>query len=157
MKYVIKVARQAGIAALFVVAALLGTLSGVLFAYADDLPLISALDDYSPHTITRVLGRDGAVVGDFAVERREIITYQQIPEHLRNAIVSAEDGGFFEHAGLSISKMVLALVKDLIAPGKTPGGSTVTQQLARNPFANEIGFNIGDRSWERKVKESLVA
>ena len=157
MQYIIRVARQASIAALFVVAALLGTLSGVLFAYADDLPLISALDDYNPHTITRILGRNGAVVGDFAVERRVVVTYQQIPDHLRNAIVAAEDGGFFEHAGLSISKMVLALVKDLVAPGKTPGGSTVTQQLARNLFASEIGFNIGDRSWERKVKESLVA
>ena len=87
MRYVVKIARQATIAALFIVAALLGTLSGVVFAYADDLPLISALDDYSPHTITRVLGRDGAVVGDFAVERRVVVTYQQIPEVLRNAIV----------------------------------------------------------------------
>ncbi|MBA3269476.1 MAG: PBP1A family penicillin-binding protein [Acidobacteria bacterium] len=157
MKYVVKVARQASIVALFIVAALLGTLSGVLFAYADDLPIITALDDYDPHTITRILGRNGAVVGDFAVERREVVTYQQIPENLRHAIVSAEDGGFFDHAGLSISKMVLALVMDLVAPGKTPGGSTVTQQLARNLFPSEIGFNIGDRSWERKVKESLVA
>jgi penicillin-binding protein 1A len=154
MRYVFHVARQAGIAALFIVAALLGTLSGVLFAYAEDLPLISALDDYSPNTITRVLGRDGAVIGDFAVERRSIVTYHQIPEHLRNAIVSAEDDGFFDHAGLSISRMVLALVRDLVAPGKQPGGSTVTQQLARNLFPTAIGF---DRTWERKVKEALVS
>jgi penicillin-binding protein 1A len=157
MRYAVKIARQATIAALFIVAALLGTLSGVVVAYADDLPLISALDDYSPHTITRVLGRDGAVVGDFAVERRSVVAYQQIPEILRNAIVAAEDDGFFDHAGLSISRMVLALVRDIIAPGKTPGGSTLTQQLARNLFPTTIGFSAGDRSWERKVKESLVA
>lgn len=157
MKYAIKFARNATIVALFVMTALLGTLSGVLFAYADDLPLISALDDYTPHTITRVLDRRGAVVGDFAVERRVVVSYQQIPEHLRNAIVSAEDGSFFDHAGLSISRMVLALVRDLLAPGKTPGGSTLTQQLARNLFASEIGFASGDRSYERKVRESLVA
>src|SRR5688572_7975333 len=157
MRYVVKIARQATVAALFIVAALLGTLSGVLFAYADDLPLISALDDYSPHTITRVLGRDGAVIGDFAVERRSVVTYDQIPEVLRNAIVAAEDDGFFDHAGLSISRMVLALVRDIIAPGKGPGGSTVTQQLARNLFPAAVGFSTGDRSWERKVKESLVA
>ena len=157
MQYVVRIARQASIVALFVVAALLGTLTGVVFAYADDLPLISALDDYSPHTITQVLGRDGVVVGDFAVERRSVVTYQQIPELLRNAIVAAEDGGFFEHSGLSISRMLLALVRDVIAPGKTPGGSTITQQLARNLFATTIGFKAGDRSWERKVKESLVA
>ena len=157
MKYVIKIARNAGIVAIFVVVALLGTVSGVVFAYASDLPLISSLDDYTPHTITRVLDRNGAVVGDFAVERRVLVTYQQIPEHLRNAIIAAEDGGFFDHAGLSISRMVLALVRDLIAPGRTPGGSTLTQQLARNLFAGEIGFATGDRSYDRKVRESLVA
>jgi penicillin-binding protein 1A len=157
MKYVVKIARNATIAVLFVAAALLGTLSGVLFAYADDLPLITALDNYTPHTITRVLDRTGAVAGDFAVERRVVVSYQQIPEQLRNAIVAAEDGGFFDHAGLSISRMFLALVRDIIAPGKTPGGSTLTQQLARNLFADQIGFASGDRSYERKVKESLVA
>jgi penicillin-binding protein 1A len=157
MRYVVRIARNAGIAALFVTTALAGTLSGVLFAYADDLPLVSRLDDYSPSTITRVLDRDGNLVGDFAVERRVIVTYDQIPEHLRQAIVAAEDGDFFSHAGLSISKMILALLQDLIAPGRTPGGSTLTQQLARNLFADEIGFVQGDRSYERKVKESLVA
>jgi penicillin-binding protein 1A len=157
MRYVVKIARNASLAALFIVVALLGTVSGVVFAYASDLPLISALDDYSPHTITRVLDRNGAVVGDFAVERRVLVTYQQIPENLRHAIIAAEDGGFFDHAGLSISRMLLALVRDLVAPGRTPGGSTLTQQLARNLFADQIGFATGDRSYERKVRESLVA
>jgi penicillin-binding protein 1A len=157
MRYVVKVARTATIAALFIVAALLGTFSGVLFAYADDLPLISSLDDYNPHTITRVLDRHGNVVGDFAVERRVIVTYQQIPEHLRNAIVAAEDGGFFDHAGLSISRMVLALLTDLVSSNKTPGRSTLTQQLSRNLFPSEVGFAVGDRSPVRKVKESLVS
>ena len=59
MKVAVRYARHAGIAALFVAAALLGTLSGVLFAYSDDLPEVSALDNYSPNTITRVLGKDG--------------------------------------------------------------------------------------------------
>jgi penicillin-binding protein 1A len=157
MKYVVKIARNATIAALFVVAALLGTLSGVMFAYADDLPLISGLDDYAPHTITRVFDRSGALVGDFAVERRVVVTYQQIPDHLRNAIISAEDGGFFDHAGLSISRMLLALVTEIVSSGNTPGRSTLTQQLARNFFPAEVGFSVGDRSPVRKVKESLVA
>ena len=154
---VVTIARQATIAALFIVAALGGTLTGVVLAYADDLPLITALDNYAPHTITRVLGRDGKVVGDFAVERRSLVTYAQIPEVLRNAIVSAEDDGFFDHAGLSISRMFLALMRDIVTPGRTPGGSTLTQQLARNLFPATIGYSAGDRSWERKIKESIVA
>lgn len=151
--YVVKVARRAGIALLFVVAALLGTLSGVLFAYSDDLPGISALDSYTPNTITRVLARDGSVVGDFAVERRVVIGYDQIPKVLQDAILAAEDADFFEHAGLSVSRMMLALFKDLIPGTRTPGRSTLTQQLARHLFP-DIGF---DRTWERKVKEALVA
>ena len=79
MKVAVRYARHAGIAALFVAAALLGTLSGVLFAYSDDLPEVSALDNYSPNTITRVLGKDGQLVGEFAVERRVVIHYNDIP------------------------------------------------------------------------------
>jgi len=129
----------------------------VLFAYSGDLPEVSALDDYSPNTITRVLGKDHQLVGEFAVERRVVIHYDDIPENLRQAILAAEDGDFFQHAGLSISRMMLALVRDVVSSGRVPGGSTLTQQLARNLFATNIGFTTGDRSWERKIKESLVA
>src|ERR1044072_5327037 len=93
----ITVVRSFGLVALFLATAFFGIASGVLFAFVGDLPQISALDDYSPSTITRVLGRTGAVVGDFANERRELVTYEQIPPVLRNAIVSAEDAGFFKH------------------------------------------------------------
>jgi penicillin-binding protein 1A len=157
VKVAVRYARHAGIAALFVAAALLGTLSGVLFAYSDDLPEVSALDSYSPNTITRVLGKKGQLVGEFAVERRVVIHYNDIPQNLRQAILAAEDSGFFEHSGFSISRMVLALVRDVMSRGKSPGGSTITQQLTRNLFADEIGFAVGNRSWERKIKESLVA
>ncbi|MCC7032380.1 MAG: PBP1A family penicillin-binding protein [Acidobacteria bacterium] len=154
MTVVVRIARHATIVALFVGAALLGTLSGVLFAYSDDLPEVSALDHYQPNTITRVLGRDGQLVGEFAVERRVVVHYEDIPITLRQAVLAAEDAGFFQHAGLSISRMMLALVRDIVSSGNVPGGSTLTQQLARNLFPKTIGF---DRTWERKVKEALVA
>jgi penicillin-binding protein 1A len=157
VKVAVKYARHAGLAALFVGAALLGTLSGVLFAYSDDLPEVSALDTYAPNTITRVVGKNGQLVGEFAVERRVVIHYNDIPDNLRNAILAAEDSGFFEHSGFSISRMMLALVRDIATRGKSPGGSTITQQLTRDLFAQEIGFARGNRSWERKVKETLVA
>lgn len=151
--YVIRIARHAGIAALFVVAALLGTLSGVLFAYSDDLPQITRLDSYAPNTITRVIARDGSLVGDFAVERRVVIEYDDIPDVLRQAILAAEDSGFFEHAGLSVSRMALAMLKNMVPGNRTPGRSTLTQQIARQMFP-EVGF---DRTPERKIKEALVA
>ncbi|MDQ3070146.1 MAG: PBP1A family penicillin-binding protein, partial [Acidobacteriota bacterium] len=154
---ILRLIRRAGLVALFVAVAVAGAATGVLFAFTGDLPQISALDDYAPSTITRVYDRNGAVIAEYAVERRTVITYRDIPEHLRNAIVAAEDGNFFRHVGLSIPRMVLALTRDVVSRGRVPGGSTLTQQLTRNLFANDIGFTSGDTSWERKVKESLVA
>src|SRR5688572_28958958 len=138
MKVAVRYARHAGLAALFVGAALLGTLSGVLFAYSDDLPEVSALDSYAPSTITRVLGKNGQLVGEFAVERRTVIHYNDIPTNLRQAILAAEDSGFFEHSGFSITRMLLALVRDVASRGRAPGASTITQQLTRNIFPSDI-------------------
>jgi penicillin-binding protein 1A len=144
-------ARHAGLAALFVIAALLGTASGVLFAYSDDLPAISALDDYAPDTITRVLGRDQTVVGEFAVERRVVLRYDDIPLQMRQAILAAEDSGFFEHFGLSVTGLARAVVTNVVEMRKAGGASTLTQQLARKLFLTD------EKTWERKVKELLLA
>src|SRR5687768_14325946 len=154
---ILRLVQRAGLVALFLAAAVAGTATGVLFAFSGDLPQISALDDYSPSTITRLYDRSGAVIAEFAVERRTVVTYRDIPEHLRNAIVASEDGNFFRHVGLSIPRMALALARDIFSRDRVPGGSTITQQLARNLFANDIGFTHGDTSRVRKIKESLVA
>jgi penicillin-binding protein 1A len=154
----LRLARSFGIIALFLAAALFGIASGVVFAFVGDLPQISALDDYSPSTITRVLGRDGTVVGDFATERRVLVTYDQIAPVLRNAILSVEDATFFSHSGLRIERIFVALVKDAVLMRQQSGASTLTQQLARNLFPTSVGF---ERGWisgpERKIKEALVA
>src|SRR4030095_1470950 len=92
-------AKQVALVALFVIAALLGTLSGVLFAYADDLPQVSALDDYRPSTITRLLAKDGQVIGEFATERRVVVAYEQIGLPLRQAIIATEDAGLEHNLG----------------------------------------------------------
>ena len=70
---VIRIARRAGIIALFVAAAVLGVLTGVLFAYGGDLPSVSALDDYTPSTITRVYSSGGQLIGEFATQRRIVV------------------------------------------------------------------------------------
>src|SRR5256885_10875440 len=98
-RYIVRIARNAGIFILFVIAAVLGSLSGVVFAFAGDLPQISALDDYAPSTITRVYGARGDIVGEFAIQRRVVIKYQDISPTLRNAILAAEDDTVFQHFG----------------------------------------------------------
>ena len=155
--YIIRFAGHAGLAALFIGVALLGVLSGVMFAYAGDLPLISRLDDYAPNAITRIYAANGETLGEFAIERRLVIPYEDISPHLRQAIISAEDKDFNNHFGLSVSALVVRLANDIVRRRMIAGASTLTMQLARGLFADEIGFTLGDKSPERKVNEILVA
>lgn len=152
--YVIRVAKNAGLIALFVAAAMLGILSGVLLAYSGDLPEISALDNYNPSTITRVYAANGGIIGEFAVQRRLVIGYDDISPVLREAIISAEDADFNSHFGLSVSRILITLMRDIFERrfGNPAGASTLTQQLARNLFP--IGF---EKSFERKIKEAILA
>jgi penicillin-binding protein 1A len=154
---VIRFAGHAGVVALFIVVALLGVLSGVMFAYAGDLPQISALDNYAPSAITRVYARNGETLAEFAIERRLIIGYDDIPAQLREAIISAEDKNFNNHFGLSVSAIFARLATDILHRRLASGASTLTMQLARNLFAEDVGFQVGDKNWERKIKEALVA
>ena len=151
MTYVLRVARSAGLIALFVVAATLGIATGVIFAYAGDLPRISALDDYAPSTITRVYASKGEVVGEFAIQRRTVIPYEAISPKLVQAIKAAEDSEFDQHTGISIPRIVVTLVKDIVERRKAGGASTLTQQLARKLFLTD------EKTWERKIKEALLA
>ncbi len=154
--YVIRFAGHAGLAALFIVVALLGVLSGVLFAYAGDLPQISRLDNYAPSAITHVYASNGEPLAEFAIQRRLIIGYDDMSPYLRQAIISAEDKNFNTHFGLSVSALLIRAVNDVLHH-RSAGASTLTMQLARDLFAQEIGFQAGDKSPERKIREILVA
>jgi penicillin-binding protein 1A len=149
MRYVVRIARNAGLVVLFLIAAMLGIASGVLFAYAGDLPQISALDDYAPSTISRVYGARGEVVGEFAIQRREVIPYEAIPTKLRQAILAAEDSEFERHIGFSIPRIVVTAINDIIHR-RMHGASTLTQQLARKLFLTD------EKTLERKIKEFLL-
>src|SRR5919107_1018550 len=127
---VVRVARNAGIVALFIVAAMLGVLSGVMFAYAGDLPQVSALDNYTPSTITRVYARGGQTIGEFATQRRVVVGYDEINPLLRQAIIATEDAEFDRHFGINIWRMIVAGVVDVAERRRAQGASTLTQQLA---------------------------
>src|SRR5713101_4436492 len=152
---VIRVARNAGIVALFIVAAMLGILSGVLFAYAGDLPQVSALDDYTPSTITRVYAANGQVVGEFATQRRVVVGYDDINLLLRQAIIATEDAEFDRHFGVNIWRIAVAAITDIIERRRAQGASTLTQQLARN-LKEQFGLT-NEKSFERKLKEVMLA
>ena len=152
---VLKVARNAGIVALFVLVAMLGIVSGVMFAYAGDLPQVSALDNYSPSTITRIYASGGQVIGEFATQRRVVVGYDDINPVLRQAIIATEDAEFDRHFGINIWRMVVAAVVDLAERRRAQGASTLTQQLARN-LKEQFGLT-NEKSLERKVREIILA
>jgi penicillin-binding protein 1A len=152
---VIKVARNAGIVALFIVAAMLGVLSGVLFAYAGDLPRVSALDDYMPSTITRISASSGQVIGEFATQRRVVIGHDDINPLLRQAIIATEDAEFDRHFGVNIWRMLVAAAIDIAERRRAQGASTLTQQLARN-LKEQFGLT-NEKSFERKIREIILA
>src|SRR5436309_1047184 len=152
---ILKAARNAGIVALFMIVAMLGILSGVLFAYAADLPQISALDNYSPSTITRVYAANGQVIGEFATQRRVIIRYEDINPTLRQAIIATEDTEFDRHFGINIWRIAAAAFIDIVEWRRAQGASTLTQQLARN-LKDQFGLTT-EKSFERKIREWILA
>lgn len=144
--------RRAIIFSVFSITALVGLISGALFAYSPDLPEIENLDDYTPGTITRVFDRNNKLIGEFQTQRRDIIGYDDIPEVLRNAIVAAEDGDFFDHNGISIPAVIRTILTDLARGELAQGASTLTMQLARNITVG--GERLGlEKNWERKLRE----
>ena len=113
-----------------------GSVSGLLFASGGDMPQVSALDDYAPSTITRVYAADGQVVGEFATQRRVVISSDQISPLLRQAIIAAEDQSFDSHLGLSLPRIVVTAIKDVMR-GQRAGASTLTQQLAQQSVPHQ--------------------
>jgi len=146
-------ARQATVVALFVMAAMLGILTGVLVAYTGDLPQVSALDEYKPSTITRVHASDGRVIGEFATQRRVILKYEEIPPLMRQAILAAEDAEFEHHLGIRPMRLLVTVVRNLVYERRLfyAGASTLTQQLTRKLFLKP------EKTLERKVKEVVLA
>ena len=125
----------------------------MLFANSSDLPIIAELDEYSPATVTRLHARGGELIGEFATERRTILKYDDIPEVLRNAIIAAEDGDFFDHVGISVPRVLATMVSNVLKGDLTAAGaSTITMQLARNVTLSS-GRLGGEKSWQRKIRE----
>ncbi|HEY6210651.1 MAG TPA: PBP1A family penicillin-binding protein [Vicinamibacterales bacterium] len=151
---VLRIAKSAGVIALFLLVGLAGILSGVMFAYGGDLPQVATLDDYSPSTITRVLAGNGQVIGEFATQRRVVVGYDEINPVLRQAIIATEDADFDRHVGLNFWRIFAAAAVDLIARRPEQGASTLTQQVARN--LDQFGLTKQKR-FERKIREMILA
>ncbi len=125
---------------------------GLLFVYTSDLPEIHALEDYRPDTVTELYADDGQSIGTFALQRRILLTYEQIPKVLKDAIIATEDQHFEEHWGVDFTRVVGAAWRDIAKRKISEGASTITMQLAGGLFLDR-----SNRSFRRKSQEALLA
>ena len=130
-----------------------GAAIGILLGYEYNLPPIRSLEDYRPDVITTIYADNGKSIAEFAIERRIIVSYDEIPQNLRNAIIAVEDSHFYHHSGVNYYAISRAVVKDLVRQsfpiGK--GASTITMQLSR------MLLEAYEKTWDRKIREIWVA
>ena len=132
-------------------AIVMGSLVGALMAIGSDLPQLEQLESLKLNIVTQVFAKDGSVLGEFAIEKRILVKYEDIPEVLRNAIIATEDENFFNHIGINVWRIPGALWANLRSGRKGQGFSTLTMQLSKLLFLSP------EKTYERKLREILLA
>lgn len=121
-------------------------------AFLADLPDISRVEDYAPPLTSRVLDRDGNVIGEFFEQRRTLVPREAIPEIVKQAFVAGEDDQFYHHQGVDYVSILRAAWVNLRAGGQIKqGASTITQQTVKALLLSP------ERSLRRKVRELILA
>jgi penicillin-binding protein 1A len=126
----------------------------IYFAYTTikkSLPEIIKLEDYKPLLVSSVFDRNGKKIGEFFRERRQLIPYKEIPEHVVKAFLAAEDDKFFEHRGINLQALFRAAIANMRAGRSVQGGSTITQQVAKTLLLSN------EKSYARKARDILLA
>ena len=113
------------------------------------LPDISDLADYRPKLPLRVYTADGVLMGEFGEERRNLTPIKEIPQVMKDAVLSIEDARFYQHGGLDYLGLIRAGVANL-SKRKSQGASTITMQVARNVYLST------EKTYTRKIYEILL-
>ncbi len=134
----------------------IGIWLGAYLSIRQNLPSISMLEEFEPNIITYIYSDEGDVIGEYAIEKRIEIPYEDIPEVIKNAIIATEDPRFYNHRGFDLRGALRALREDIKTKlgrksRKLHGGSTISQQLARDLFLHRR------QTIRRKFKEVLLA
>lgn len=124
-----------------------------LFYLSRNLPSLEQLENYDPDLVTSIYSKDGKILHELFLEKRVFVEFNQIPVHMRNAVIASEDRRFREHWGLSLRSVARAILVNVLSLSYRQGFSTLTQQLARNLYKS-IGF---EDSIIRKIKEVITA
>jgi len=146
-----KLAGKFALSGLLTLAVITGSLAGLTLVYSVDLPQIHDLERYRPSTTTELYDQKGRIIGSFALERREVVNYDDFAPVLRQAVISIEDKSFESHWGINVLRIAGSAWHDLRSHGRAQGASTLTMQLARNLFLSS------ERTATRKVQEAYLA
>ena len=115
------------------------------------LPSIDALTDYQPKIPLRVFSAEGLLLGEFGEERRNVVSFADVPVVMKQAILAAEDDRFYQHGGVDTLGVLRAAISNITSPGRQQGASTITMQVARNFFISS------EKTYTRKFYEALLA
>lgn len=121
------------------------------YIYLMSLPPIKNLDEFKPNIVTKFYSYDGEVIKTFTAFTFSKVTLEQIPDNVKNAIISTEDKNFYKHKGFDLAGLARSMVANVCAGRVVQGASTISQQLARVLFLNN------ERTFTRKIKEFIVA
>ena len=119
--------------------------------YSKDLPDVTTLKNVRLQTPLQILSKDGELIAIFGERRRTPLKYNEIPPVVVNAVIATEDARFYEHFGIDPVGIVRAMYIGLKQKGFSQGGSTITQQVAKNFFLTP------EKSISRKAKEIILA
>ncbi len=120
----------------------------------DACPDVAALREYTPPQASRVFDRSGELITHLAPERRIVVPLERIPTHVSGAFLAVEDRRFFQHSGVDYRRAVGAAVRDVQTLSFEQGFSTITMQLARNVFPEQL---TRAKTVRRKVWEIFIA
>ncbi|HUF49705.1 MAG TPA: PBP1A family penicillin-binding protein [Longimicrobiales bacterium] len=143
-----------GIGVIALCSLLAGLFIGAWQTVCRDCPSIAQIHVWEPKQATKILDHDGKLIAELFEERRTPVEIGTLPRHVPQAFVAIEDKRFYRHEGLDYRRLISANIRNVLSRRITGGGSTITQQLARNMFEDRIGF---EQVITRKLKEAKVA
>ncbi|MDR3556022.1 MAG: PBP1A family penicillin-binding protein [Syntrophobacteraceae bacterium] len=137
----------------FVCITLIGAI--VVFAFYvqidQSLPSVESLKNYHPPLVTSVYSADRQLIAELFIQRRYLVSLNELPPYVVKAFIAAEDSRFYEHGGVDVVGIFRAALKDLAAGQIVQGGSTITQQVVKSLLLTP------QRTFSRKIKEAILA
>ncbi len=124
---------------------------GIIVTYLGEIPLVSDLKAYKPSLSTKIYDCHGQLITELFSEKRTLISMDDVPDNMKNAIIAIEDNNFYHHFGVDFGGVIRSAITNIVRGSYSQGFSTITMQLPRNMFLTR------EKTIERKIKEILLA